>query len=209
MMRPLFLCPAPHIRRASRGVTLFYAILIGSIILLIGASMLNLALKEFLLSASVRESEYAFFAADSGSECALYWDLHGYVSGSVVSPVFQITNTADTANQYYVNPAYNNVYVRCNGGTVTWGYAPEGMAEVAVGLRGATTTFSYDIGASGQPHYCTVVRVIKNIVYNNTTHDDEVWTTIDARGYNFSCSDTSVNTRNVERAITTSYPRGL
>lgn len=58
----------------NRGFTLFIAVLIGSLMLAIGFSIFNLAFKELLLSASARDSQVAFYAADTGLECALYYD---------------------------------------------------------------------------------------------------------------------------------------
>ena len=204
MSTPSTLYPLPSTLRARRGFTLYYAVLIGSVLLLIGASLLNLSLKEFLLSAAVRESEYAFFAADSGIECALRWDLKELWSNR---PIFQINDNAGGVSAPFYIPASNKDEVRCNDGTVTFNPA------VSVDSKNATTTFSYNVGAS--PQYCVRVQVIKNIVINTqgtgTTADDEdeVWTTINSRGYNFACSDTSVNTRKVERALTTLYPRAF
>lgn len=64
-----------HFSQTERGFTLLYASLMGSLLLAIGAAILNITLKELILSSAGRESQFAFFAADSGAECALYWDL--------------------------------------------------------------------------------------------------------------------------------------
>ncbi len=55
------------------GYTLLFAVLVSSVVLAIGISILNISKKEFLLSASARESTSAFYAADSGLECAIYF----------------------------------------------------------------------------------------------------------------------------------------
>lgn len=57
----------------NRGYTLLFAVLVASVVLAIGISILNISKKEFLLSASARESTSAFYAADSGLECAVYF----------------------------------------------------------------------------------------------------------------------------------------
>jgi hypothetical protein len=59
---------------AHRGFTLLYSVLIASILLSIGLAIFNITLKEFTLSSLGRESQFAFYAADTGIECALYWD---------------------------------------------------------------------------------------------------------------------------------------
>lgn len=57
-----------------RGFTLLLAVLVSSILLALGAALFNIASKEVILSSSGRDSQYAFYAADSGIECGLYWD---------------------------------------------------------------------------------------------------------------------------------------
>ena len=64
------------IGRSSRGFTLLYAVLVSSILLAIGIAIFEITVRELRLSSIVRESEYAFYAADSGVECALYWDVY-------------------------------------------------------------------------------------------------------------------------------------
>lgn len=67
-----------HTRRPQQnrqnGFTLLIAILVIGIILAIGLSILNITLKEYILSNVARESAIALNAADAGMECALYWD---------------------------------------------------------------------------------------------------------------------------------------
>lgn len=58
-----------------KGFTLFYAVLTASLLLAIGIAIFNITFKELILSSGARESANAFYAADTGLECALYWDL--------------------------------------------------------------------------------------------------------------------------------------
>jgi Tfp pilus assembly protein PilX len=62
-------------RTHERGFTLLLAALVSSIVLALGAAIYSLAVKELQLSSLGRDSQYAFFAADTGAECALYWDV--------------------------------------------------------------------------------------------------------------------------------------
>jgi|GEM_PF-356373 len=79
-------CPTSSFKRAfsragilhtspRRGFTILFAVLIGSLLLSIGLFIAHLSLKEIVLSTAGRNSEIAFFAADTGIECALYWDF--------------------------------------------------------------------------------------------------------------------------------------
>jgi Tfp pilus assembly protein PilX len=59
-----------------KGFTLFIAIVTTATLLLISAGVVNLALKQNLISNISKESQYAFYAADTGMECAIYWDVN-------------------------------------------------------------------------------------------------------------------------------------
>ncbi len=61
--------------KLNKGYTLLFAVLVSSLVLAVGISILNISKKEFLLSSSARESTTAFYAADSGLECAVYFDI--------------------------------------------------------------------------------------------------------------------------------------
>src|SRR5581483_5969902 len=54
-----------------------FAVLVASVLLAIGISIFNLTVKELTLSSSGRESQFSFYAADTGAECAIYWDFKG------------------------------------------------------------------------------------------------------------------------------------
>lgn len=59
----------------SRGFTLLLATLIASLLLILGAAIFSIIKKEIVLSSLGRDSQFAFYAADTGAECALYWDF--------------------------------------------------------------------------------------------------------------------------------------
>lgn len=81
----------PSYNCKSRGFTLLLASLVASIVLSLGMSIFELAQKSIILSSIGRDSQFAFYAADSGAECALYWDSRYsyFQAGSApgVSPV--------------------------------------------------------------------------------------------------------------------------
>ncbi|MFA6463470.1 MAG: hypothetical protein WCV55_00515 [Candidatus Paceibacterota bacterium] len=54
------------------GFTLLYASMIAGLLLAIGAAILSITIKQVSLSAAGRESQFAFYNADTGTECALY-----------------------------------------------------------------------------------------------------------------------------------------
>ena len=62
--------------KQQKGFTLLYAVLVSSIVLSASLSIINIALKQHKLSALSRESQVAFYAANTGIDCALYWETH-------------------------------------------------------------------------------------------------------------------------------------
>jgi len=58
-----------------RGFILAFSVLISGLVLTMGLGIFNIALKELILSSASRDSQLAFYAADTGTECALYWDI--------------------------------------------------------------------------------------------------------------------------------------
>ena len=60
----------------SKGFVVLFTVLIASIVLAMTVGISQIALREVVLSASAKEAQYAFFAADTGAECALYWDIN-------------------------------------------------------------------------------------------------------------------------------------
>lgn len=75
----------------NQGFTLFIAIVVMGTLLLIATGVTNLALKQAFISTSGRISQNAFYAADTGMECALYWDVKNPAGYSAFS-----TSTAST-----------------------------------------------------------------------------------------------------------------
>jgi len=73
-------------KHAQKGFTLLLATLISSLLLLLGATIFNIIKKEIVLSSLGRDSQFAFYAADTGAECALYWDFRFNHFGSTTAP---------------------------------------------------------------------------------------------------------------------------
>lgn len=129
------------VSRHSRGFTLLFASLIASLFTALGLAMFTIAQKELSLSSIGRDSQYAFYAADTGAECATYWDLR--------YDVFATATTSSTE-------------VTCAGAPVQESVMrPDGV----VGIGGATTTtFKFETNRR-----CVEVRVAKQDVAPFTT----------------------------------------
>lgn len=165
---------------SERGFTLLVAVIVSSLVLAIGLSILNITLKEFILSSIARESEYAFYAADAGMECALFWDglnRNRFGSSAATPPVVP-------------------TYVQCAGGNVkTWG----GGSDTQVGGQPYGTPSQFEI-RWGTPEVCVQVEVIKTLIAD--VNGDYVRTVVESRGRN-NCDLN--NPRTVERALRASY----
>jgi Tfp pilus assembly protein PilE len=57
------------------GFVAIFAVLIATIILAITLGVANVSYKEVILASSAKEANFAFYAADTGLECALYGDF--------------------------------------------------------------------------------------------------------------------------------------
>ena len=73
-------------RNKKQGVVLLIAVTVASLVLAIGLGILNITNKEIVLSAYGRESGKAFYASNTGVECALLWDIGYGKNGLTKSP---------------------------------------------------------------------------------------------------------------------------
>jgi Tfp pilus assembly protein PilX len=125
-------------RNSTTGFALIISVLISSIVLGIGLSMFNIGLKESILSSTGRSSQLSFYAADSGIECAEFWDFNATPSifaAATLSPVptcngAAVTNITSTDNG---GGSYTHVF------TVLLGSATEECAVVQVDKTPAGT----------------------------------------------------------------------
>lgn len=161
---------------SSRGFTLFIAVIVSSLFLAIGFSLASLSVKQQIISSIGKESQFAFYAADTGIECALYWDFKG-------------TDVFATPSQ----PTPPSSDVKCNNLDVD-----DDLWSITTNADGSVTTkFAFDFPPQT---YCAMVTVTKSADlrtkiesrgYNNASRSLS------------SCQ--SSNPRTVERAIRVNY----
>ncbi len=166
-----------------RGFALLFAVLAASLLLSIGLSIFLLTVKELALSSYTRDSQFSFYAADSGAECALYWDLKGNNG----------TTFATSSNYYGVSP----YQINCGNVTINPLLEPTDSSD-------ATTTFAMPLNDVTGQSYCALVTVAKS----DPNHTGISSTNISSRGYN-DCNSSAVpvygNQNLVERALYVSY----
>ncbi len=115
-----------------------FSMLVGSIMVAIGAGIADLMLKNIVLSGTSRDSQRAFYAADGGNECTLFWDI-------------QHEGFADTVFATSSASAVPASGVICNGQDIAQ------LWSVSAGPTSATTIFSLTL--SGE--VCATVAVEK------------------------------------------------
>jgi len=184
-----------------KGFTLLFAILVSILVLAVGASIISIAIKQVILSGAGRESQYAFYAANTGVECALYWDLHGLdVDEGELKYVFAPPDGAVRSDIEQAGMA------ECAGGNIASGV---GFAN-ASDFTGAWNTSvagvtRFTIAISNDMHpdvsYCARVTVRKEPETDNGV--TRTITTIESRGFN-TC-DYQNDPRAVERGIVLRY----
>jgi hypothetical protein len=125
------------------GFTLLISIIITAMLLIVSFVIVNVALKQLLLANAGKESQYAFYAADGGTECAVYWDFPANGAMSHFDP-------------YYVT-ATNNI--SCDGDIV--------VSRPPVVSGYSTTTFQIDFTKG-----CAIVSVVKKVGAATTTKID-------------------------------------
>jgi hypothetical protein len=143
--------------RKQRGIALYMAVTVTGVLVLVSFAILNVTIRQLSITSAARDSQAAFFAADSGIECALFWDLKNNIGG-VPSGISAFSTSSHAAT------------VDCNGMTVP------SLLTMPGGQNG-TSTFSFDFPPD---HFCVTVQVGKAYQGNiPVTH-------IESRGYN-SC----------------------
>lgn len=164
-----------------RGFTLLLAALVASIVLALGAAIYSIAQKQVLLSSLGRDSQFAFYAADTAAECALYWDFRfEYFATSTPSGA---NPTCDThaMTPFVITPQQNQPY--------TYPYTE----------TSAQMSFFADTSSSGG--FCAQVAVTKSL--DPTTR--AIRTVIHADGYNVSCANLASAPQALQRTVELHY----
>ncbi len=172
-------------RRGEAGFTLLLAALVTSVVLALGAAIFGIAQKQLALSSIGRDSQFAFYAADTAAECALYWDFRfGYYATSTPSTV--------------VDPD-----PRCDGTSMnvtTTSGTPQIPPYYPYTKSSAQMNFfpdaSFSVGG-----YCAEVFVTKTF----DVPTQAVKTVIHADGYSVSCSAISTSPRALQRSVELKY----
>lgn len=166
-----------------RGFTLLIAALVASVVLALGTSIYELAQRQISLSSFGRDSQFAFYAADTIAECALYWDFrNSYFATTTPAGIDPKCDTKAIA-PFTVSPSQNQPYSY-----------PYTMTSAQISLfinADGVTPNQDDLG------YCAEAIVTKTL--DATTQ--AVRTVIHANGYNVSCATLTANPTTVSQQV--------
>jgi hypothetical protein len=164
-----------------KGFALLFAVLIASVVLAISLGISLITLREVKLSGLVRDGTYAVYAANSGYECALFYDEIAGTSSTFV----KTSGTAGIAKPIYCGQSASVMTIGGNDGLDYTEFQYNTQAGTCAKVR---ITIGYTVGVD--PY----------------TGDDVPGNKISSRGYNMSCTNVNANdSRLVERQLDVEY----
>ena len=164
----------------NRGFTLLIAALISSVVLSLGISIFGIAQKQVSLSSMGRDSQFAFYTADTGAECALFWDLRHDIH----------PNTFATST--FSNPAPS---VSCNQTE-----AAVTATFTSIPVNSAISSFNFDLAGK-----CVQVSIQKCATVCDPVKYPDIRSIIRADGFNTTCETVSTNSRALQRSVELHY----
>ncbi len=190
------------IKTNNRGFTLLIAVIFMSVMLSLGLALGSLAYKQEILASSAIQSQYAFYAADSALECALYADQQL----PPPQPAPGGPNGPGTNPFGYNNHPYTTSLACGGANTTVSDAAPPGCYDgangCALGERGTHVQIQLDRDQNGNYTRCADIYVYK-------TQSQSAGTTfIFSQGYNVSCTTVNTNpsgTRLAARGLEAHY----
>lgn len=197
--------------RSQKGFALLLAMIVSSVVLAIGVSILNISINQINLSATARESEFAFQAAHAGVDCMTYWryeraDEYANADTSAFpQPSINCFGVSPIASELYEDKAtMSGGHVRYFSHTFQWGSSdrndstyPERCTQSDLYVMNALTddiTFDFSdvnvgVGTDG----------IKDCQLGN------VCTVIISRGYNRACDEIDSSIFSIQREIVVQF----
>jgi hypothetical protein len=168
---------------SKQGFALLMGVLVASVLLALTMVMFSISLKQLTLSTVSKESQIALYAADTGLECALYWDLKGDGNQSLFDK--------DTAAPSQGVVCAGNPAVTTNSQTLV------DTTKSIVGGSGFGVTGNFQIDLIGNS--CVIVKIYKTA---SITVPGKTDTRIESRGYN-TCNINSP--QRLERGLEVNY----
>lgn len=184
-----------------KGFTLLFAVLVSIMVLAVGASIINISLKQLILSGAGRESQFAFYAANTGMECALYWDLNGVIVGQdgIARYVFPPPESGNLRRTDTSNFDCSRTNIVTGDSAYNQSYTLDGWDITGSGKTVFRIAVSNNLIETDNVLYCAEVTVEKTIVDDNGS----INTKITSQGLN-TC-DPENDSRAVQRGLVLEY----
>ena len=182
-----------------RGAILLIAVTVSSLVLAIGLGILNITRKEIILSAYSKESGKAFYAADTGIECALFWDInYAGANPSLVRSPFATSSVPSLSESNDLACAGQKFNNHANPNFQEW--------NISRDSAGATTTFKFSTWSTNYDSIdidnpCVEV-IIEKYEENIGLPTPVIRTRISSIGYN-TCDESKK--RRVSRGVRVRY----
>lgn len=176
--------------RHQGGFALILTLIVASVALAIGLSLLDITIKQLTLTGSTRESEVAFQTAAAGLDCLLY--LHDQ-------------NRSQLGGS---NPTFGTIGVNCLGLTLSFNDVSSSNVH-----HYSSGNIDWDVNAKD---YCVILDMYvvdarggpQNPIINGKTRTcgGDICTYAFSRGHNLSCADIAVaNIFSVQRELTAEF----
>ncbi len=96
--------------KKNKGFVILFAVTLSAILLAIALGVANIAQKEIRFGTSAKDTNDSFVAADTGAECALFYDKLSGSSFPVAGPATAITCATNTVTPTYSGSANTGSY---------------------------------------------------------------------------------------------------
>lgn len=182
-----------------KGFALLLALIVSSVVLAIGVSILDVSINQINLSANARESEFAFASAHAGVECMQYWrnEYADRFRSSLPYAIISCFGANSTGSKAVTSAVTGGIVDRYNY-EFNWGGTVPRCTQVEMYIVNAQTgnvTFTHPwntaVGTAGtgsmlcrQGTMCTVVT---------------------SSGFNRGCTELNTSIFSVERELTVEF----
>lgn len=189
-------------KKQNNGFALLLAMIVSSVVLAIGLSILNVSVNQINLSATARESEFAFQAAHAGVDCMWYWrntDESTFISKGASAPSLNCFNGKEASKSVALVTPSNGVgntsghFINAYNYTFSWG-TPIRCTEAAMYVMNAgDADLQYDFSSINQGVGTDGLK---------TCTQGYICTVLISDGYNRSCTDKNSSIYSVQRELT-------
>ena len=168
-------------KKYTGGFAVLFSVLLASFLITLGISIFSISLKEIQITTSVRDSQVAYYAADSARECAIYWDVKKGAYPTCLDTSCSSKTTDDQINT-----------ITCNGINI-----PVTLIQDTLGLAKFSTPIIPDFFRASSTSFAmpaSDIRITKIWENSGVTTKIETW------GHN-----TQILGRRVERGMSQTY----